>query len=333
MDLSTGHVGCDPDDVAKVMAALASPSRLEIIALPPTRRIGRHDIPPPRPAAPRRSRHLPPGRNPDPEPDRRPPRAAPVHGRLRDSQPSDPARRPDPTMTTAPAPPHQAPPVPEWTGAAVDYDAWFDRQWGHHAFAVESAAVLRAAGAIASTRVLDAGCGTGRFSAALAAGDASVVAVDPDPDMLEVARDQLPGGCARAVVEQLPFPDDAFDLTVAVTVLEFVADPAVAVAELARVTGDGGRIVIGALNPHSPWGLANRRRLRAGVWCHARFLSPGALRTLGAPHGESAVHGALYAPGAFPGLTAVGPLLECAGLVAPHWGAFQVLVIDKHPHR
>ena len=33
MDLSAPHVGCDPDDVAEVMAALASPSRLEIIAL------------------------------------------------------------------------------------------------------------------------------------------------------------------------------------------------------------------------------------------------------------------------------------------------------------
>ncbi|MBK5223893.1 MAG: class I SAM-dependent methyltransferase [Acidimicrobiia bacterium] len=235
-------------------------------------------------------------------------------------------------MTTAPAP-QPRPPTAEWTGAAVDYDSWFDKRWGHHALAVESAAVLRAAGAVADRRVLDAGCGTGRFSAPLVIGDATVVGVDPDHDMLAMARYRLPAGCARAVVEHLPFPADSFDLTVAVTVLEVVTDPALAVAELARVTGDGGRIVIGALNPHSPWGLANRRRLRAGVWCHARFLSPGALRTLGAPHGESAVHGALYAPGAFPGLTAVGPLLECAGRLAPRWGAFQVLIIDKHPHR
>ncbi len=236
-------------------------------------------------------------------------------------------------MTSAPAPHRQAPSAPEWTGAAVDYDAWFDRPWGHHALAVESAAVLQTADTVAGRRVLDAGCGTGRFSTALSAGDAAVFAVDPDQDMLAVARDRLPGGCARAVVEHLPFPDDAFDLTVAVTVLEFVADPAVAVAELARVTADSGRIVIGALNPHSPWGLANRRRMRAGVWCHARFLSPRALRTLGALHGKSAVHGALYAPGAFPGLTIVGPLLERAGRLAPRWGAFQVLVIDTYPHR
>jgi SAM-dependent methyltransferase len=160
-----------------------------------------------------------------------------------------------------------------------------------------------------------------------------VIAVDPDPDMLAVARTRLAGGCARAVVEQLPFPDSTFDRTVAITVLEFVADPALALAELARVTADGGRMVIGALNPHSPWGQANRRRLRAGVWCHARFLSPGRLLTLGAAHGQSTLRGALYAPGAFPGLTVIGPLLERAGRVAPRGGAFQVLVIDKHPNR
>ena len=33
MDLSAPNVGCDPADVAEVMAALASPSRLEIVAL------------------------------------------------------------------------------------------------------------------------------------------------------------------------------------------------------------------------------------------------------------------------------------------------------------
>jgi SAM-dependent methyltransferase len=79
-------------------------------------------------------------------------------------------------------------------------------------------------------------------------------------------------------------------------VLGFVADLAAALAELARVTRHGGRIVIGALNPHSPWGLANRRRLRAGVWCRARFLSRSELRALGTPQGRTSLHGALYAP-------------------------------------
>jgi SAM-dependent methyltransferase len=236
-------------------------------------------------------------------------------------------------MTTPSTSAEPARDAPTWTGDAVAYDAWFDTPWGHHAFAVESATIRRACGKLAGRRVLDAGCGTGRFGAALASRHTPVVGVDSDPPMLSLAGARATGGCARAAVEHLPFPDGSFDLALAVTVLEFVAQPAAALAELARVTRNGGRIVIGALNPHSPWGLANRRRLHAGVWCHARFLSRSELRELGTPHGRTSLHGALYAPGALPGLSRLGPLLETAGRAAPCWGAFQVLTIDKHRHR
>lgn len=235
-------------------------------------------------------------------------------------------------MTTTPTLRPHAADTSAWIGDAADYDAWFDVPWGRHAFSVEAAAVLRAAGELDGRRVLDAGCGTGRFTAALADQTAAAIAVDPDPDMLRLARARTTGGCIRSAAEYLPFPDDSFDLTLAVTVLEFVADPSAAVAELARVTRGGGRIIIGALNPHSPWGLANRRRLRAGVWCHARFLDRSELRSLGAPHGRTSLRGALYAPGDFPGLSRLGPLLELLGRAAPAWGAFQVLVIDKDRH-
>ncbi|HET6949115.1 MAG TPA: methyltransferase domain-containing protein [Acidimicrobiales bacterium] len=223
----------------------------------------------------------------------------------------------------------QALDAPAWTGDAGDYDAWFDTPWGRHAFAVEAATVRDACGDLAGRRVLDAGCGTGRFSATLAGDHTPVVGIDPDPAMLGPARARVTGGCARAVVEHLPFPDGAFDLSLAVTVLEFVADPAAALAELARVTRDGGRIVVGALNPRSPWGLANRRARRAGVWCHARFLGRSELRALGSRHGRTRLHGALHAPGALPGLARLGPPIEAAGRAVPPCGAFQVLTIDK----
>ncbi len=232
-------------------------------------------------------------------------------------------------MTTTPASEGQLVATAGWGGPAADYDRWFENPWGRYAFAVESAAVVRAAGVLERPRVLDAGCGTGRFGAALTDQCGVLVGVDPDPDMLTLAWPRLAGRGARGVVEHLPFPDASFDLSVAVTVLEFVADPADAVAEMARVTRGGGRIVIGALNPHSPWGLSNHRRLRAGVWCDARFLDRAGLRALGEPHGRTTLHGVLYAPGVFPGLAVVGPALEAIGALATRWGAFQVLVIYR----
>lgn len=135
--------------------------------------------------------------------------------------------------------------------------------------------------------VLDAGCGTGRLTTPLAKLRVTPIGVDVDPNMLSIAARRLPGRCLRATIEHLPFPNATFDLAIAVTVLDFVADPTAAVAELVRVTRPGGRIVIGALNPHSPWGLANRRRLRSGAWCDARFFSRQSFRELGQPHGRT----------------------------------------------
>ena len=215
-----------------------------------------------------------------------------------------------------------------WDGPAGEYDRWFDEPWGRHAFAVEAKAVRGGLPQRSGLRVLDAGCGTGRFAAALADLDVDVIGVDGDLGMLGVASARLQGRCAGARVEALPFRDATFDVVMAITVLEFVSDPEIVMAELVRVTRPGGRVVVGALNPNSPWGIANRRRLRSGVWCDARFLSHGDLERLGAPYGGARIHASLYSPKEFPGLRRVGPWLELLGHLAPRFGAFKTAVVD-----
>jgi ubiquinone/menaquinone biosynthesis C-methylase UbiE len=177
--------------------------------------------------------------------------------------------------------------------------------------------------------VVDVGCGTGRFTQALQQQGARTVGVDLDPDMLAVAAQRAAGPWLVADAARLPLRDHAVDVAVAVTLLEFVADPAQVLAELARVTRPGGRLVVAALNRTSPWGLAHRRRLRRPPWRHARLLTRRRLLALGRAHGRARLHAALFAPAAFPCLGRVGRLLEAAGRPLPALGAFQVLVVDR----
>ena len=211
---------------------------------------------------------------------------------------------------------------------AAGYDAWFEEAWGRYAFAVEGHALLRALGSLAGVRMVDVGCGSGRFTALFEQRGARVTGVDADPAMLELASLREAGPLVAADAARLPFSDRAFDVALAATLFEFVAQPALALAEMARVTRPGGKLVIGALNVKSPWGVAHRRRLQERPWKGARFLSPAELRRLGGGYGEIRLSWALYAPGGMPGLGVLGPLLEMAGHSHPAWGAFQVLTVD-----
>ena len=110
------------------------------------------------------------------------------------------------------------------------------------------AAIVRA-GDLDGRRVLDVGCGTGLVAAALSER-ARVSAVDPEPEMLAVARRRLPADVElrRAPAEELPFEDAAFDAVVLRLVVHLV-DRRRALAELRRVLAPGGRLGGGPVDP------------------------------------------------------------------------------------
>lgn len=211
---------------------------------------------------------------------------------------------------------------------AVAYDRWFDQPWGRYAFRAETRALLAAVGDVAGRRVVDVGCGTGRFTAELELNAARVIGLDLDPSMLRVAARRVECSLLMGDASTLPFADGSFDVAVAVTLCEFVADPGRVFNQLARVTRPGGHFVVGSLNPRSLWGFANRKQLLDPPWSDARFMSRDELIGLGRRHGRASLTSALFAPEGLPGLAQMGPVLELAGRAFPFFGAFQVLSVQ-----
>jgi len=95
-------------------------------------------------------------------------------------------------------------------------------------------------------RVLDLGCGDGRFSAVLRDHGAAAVAVDIAETAVRRAGDAHPWLDVRRVGEgdPLPFEEDAFDAVWAGEVLEHVVDTVALVAEVRRVLRFGGVLLV-----------------------------------------------------------------------------------------
>lgn len=101
------------------------------------------------------------------------------------------------------------------------------------------------AGVSAGSRALDVGAGTGALTAELVRRDATVAAIDPSPQFAATLAARFPGVDAReAGAEDLPWPDESFDVALAQLVISFMADAPAGVAEMRRVVKPGGVVAV-----------------------------------------------------------------------------------------
>ena len=146
----------------------------------------------------------------------------------------------------------------------------YDRFMGRYSVLL-SPQLADLAGVRGGQRVLDVGCGPGALTAELVTrlGPKAVAAVDPSEPFVAAARERNPGVVVqRASAEHLPFPDDAFDATLAQLVVHFMSDPAAGLAEMARVTRRDGAVAA------CVWDHAGGQGPLGVFWRAAREIDP-----------------------------------------------------------
>jgi SAM-dependent methyltransferase len=127
-----------------------------------------------------------------------------------------------------------------WSESA---DAWItavERDWAR---VMLDPIMLRLAGDVRGARVLDIGCGEGRFSRKLARQGATCTGIDPTALLLRTALARGSIAPVRAVAEALPFAAASFDLAVTYITLVDIEHYREAIAEMARVLRPGGRLL------------------------------------------------------------------------------------------
>ncbi len=176
----------------------------------------------------------------------------------------------------------------------------------------ESQTPATAAGSGRGKTLLEVGCGTGRWSAWLAAQGYDVTGLDRSPGMLEVARQrqlrlEAQGGAGQLRLMEgdacsLPVADGSFDVAMSVATLDYLGDGPEgrgqaerAVAEMVRTLRRGGRIIIGVFNRLAPLNIW-RQTDGGPPWDGARMFTPRTLAELLAPHGAPSVRTTAWLP-------------------------------------
>lgn len=233
-----------------------------------------------------------------------------------------------------------------WDGTAGGYDRWYvSPQGAMYDFLEKRAAAwaLRGGQPPASpgaanadlccpptngVRLLEVGCGTGRWAAWLAGQGYRVTGIDRSANMLAMAHQRMqqlapptpaispvstaqPTVCGQSPATicwaagdatNLPVAENAFDVAISVATLDYLGDgpggrglAEKAVSEMARAVRCGGRLVIGVFNRLAPLNI-KRMREEGPPWDGARMFSPEELLELLAPYGPAGVRVTAWLP-------------------------------------
>lgn len=157
--------------------------------------------------------------------------------------------------------------------ASMQGDLWgrHPDKWAEHLESLERPmfeATLEALEPLEGSRLVDVGCGSGLALTIAAERGAMVFGLDASEGLLNVAQDRLPGADLRVgEIEALPYDPETFDRVSSFNVIQYAADPKVAVVELVRVCRPGGKVALGL------WGDPAKCETEA-LFARLRSLAP-----------------------------------------------------------
>lgn len=134
-----------------------------------------------------------------------------------------------------------------------DIASEYDRRYALHSYGGIRDTLLAVAGRSSGdrARVLELGCGTGKWLSELARAGFDVAGIDPSAEMLRVGTAHVAGDLQLGHAEQPPWLPETFDVVVCVNALHHFSSPSTAVREAYRVLRRGGAFVSIGLDPHA----------------------------------------------------------------------------------